>query len=83
MDPNVTYQDIEHYLQCKQWDDASECARHLWNWLAAGGFAPIGEPFDTAGIPSVIEDELAAGLLPLLSGINAEIRKAHARRAQA
>lgn len=70
MDPNACYDLLEDALRDRRWSDATEHARDLWNWLVSGGFIPQRSPVPMRGVPNVYTTPRAAGLRPLLEGIN-------------
>lgn len=71
MDPAATYDRLAEHLNAKEWDEATEAARNLWNWLARGGFAPARPPLD---YPKVTAME-APGLRHFIWGINSHLIK--------
>lgn len=70
MDPNATYDQLVEAMASRNWASAVELSRHLWNWLAKGGFLPDRPQVHMRNMPDIYQYPEAAGLRPLLNGIN-------------
>ena len=72
MDPNACYDLLIDALNANDWDEATEHARVLWNWLAEGGFKPSREAITVHYRFDVLQ---APGLAHIISGINRKLAK--------
>lgn len=70
MDPNACYDSMLQNIAEKNWAEATENARNLYNWLVRGGFVPQRPVIRTQDIPSVHDEPAAAGLASFVTAIN-------------
>lgn len=72
MDPNATYDAMVDAVVNQEWEEATEAAHNLWNWICGGGFLP-SRPDLGALTPTIPGPEIAPGLRHLVAGINKKL----------